>query len=196
MFLSACSLLGCILLVGSAELQRHASSSSLRLSSAHQFVWAISQSLDHSQLLPLVLFPMMFVLLCPAYRSSLKLYEIYVVQDVSITIHSTVPVKPVLGERLLGVKNVEKDSGHNVQLEVAQKLYPAGYILHKISNLGLSSSYRVQGLRTSLIYPISIAHQKQRLWMTFGTVQHGLIYNDCRELDIQLFYRLVQSIHE
>jgi len=104
---------------------------------------------------------MMFVLLYPAYQLSLKLYEIYVVQDVSITIHSTLLVKPVLGEKVLGVKNVEKNSGQDVLLKVAQKLYHVGYILHKTSNLGLNSFFLVQALKTSLIYPISIAHQKQ-----------------------------------
>jgi len=53
---------------------------------------------------------MIFVLLCPAYQLSLKLYEIYVVQDVSIIIYSTLSVKPVLRECVLGVKNVERDS--------------------------------------------------------------------------------------
>jgi len=31
-------------------------------------------------------------------------------------------VKPVLGEKVLGVKDVEKNSGQDVQIEVAQKL--------------------------------------------------------------------------
>ena len=79
---------------------------------------------------------MMFVLLCPAYQLNPKLYKIYVVQNVSITIHSTVSVKPVLEEKVLRVKDVEKNSGQDIQLKVAQKLYPVGYILHKTSSLG------------------------------------------------------------
>ena len=56
-------------------------------------------------------------------------------------------MKLVLRERLLEVENVEKDSGQDIQLEVAQKLYLAGYILHKTSSPGLSSSFPVQKLR-------------------------------------------------
>ena len=159
MFLFVYLLLGCILLVELVELQQHGYSSSSSLSSTHHFVQV--KSLNYSQLFLLALFPMMFVLLYPAYQLSLKLYEIYVVQDVSITIHSTLLVKPVLGEKVLEVKNVEKNSGQDVLLEVAQKLYRAGYILHKTSSLGLNFSFLVQALKTSLIYPISIAHQKQ-----------------------------------
>ena len=62
---------------------------------------------------------MMFILLCPAYQLNPKLYEIYVVQNVSITIYSTVSVKPVLGEKVLRVKDMEKNSGQDIQLEVA-----------------------------------------------------------------------------
>jgi len=56
-------------------------------------------------------------------------------------------MKLVLRERLLEVENVEKDSGQDIQLKVAQKLYLAGYILHKTSSPGLSSSFPVQKLR-------------------------------------------------
>ena len=79
---------------------------------------------------------MMFVLLYPAYQLNPKLYEIYVVQNVSITIHLTVSVKPILGEKVLRVKDVEKNPGQDIQLKVAQKLYPVSYILHKTSSLG------------------------------------------------------------
>ena len=65
---------------------------------------------------------MMFILLCLAYQLNPKLYKIYVVQNVSITICSIVSVKPVLGEKVLRVKDVEKNSGQDVRLEVAQKL--------------------------------------------------------------------------
>ena len=135
------------------ELQQQKSSSSLRLSSTYHSIQI--KSLNHSQLF---LFLMMFVLLCPAYQLNLKLYEIYVVQNVSITICSTVLMKPVLGEKVLGVKDMKKNSGQDIQLKVAQKLYPISYILHKTSSLGSNSSFLVQALRTSLIYPISIAH--------------------------------------
>jgi len=56
----------------------------------------------------------MFVLLCPAYQLNPKLYEIYVVQNISITICSTVSVKPVLREKVLGVKDVEKNSEQDI----------------------------------------------------------------------------------
>jgi len=92
---------------------------------------------------------MMFILLCPAYQLNSKLYKIYVVQNVSITICSTVSVKSVLGEKVLGVKDVEKNSGQDIQLEVAQNLYPVSYILHKTSSLGSNSSFLAQALRNS-----------------------------------------------
>ena len=79
-------------------------------------------------------------------------------------------------ERLLEAKNMEKDSGQDIQLKVSQKLYLVGYILYKTSSSGLSSSFPVQELRISLVYPISIVHQKQRSWMTFGIVQHGIAW--------------------
>jgi len=42
----------------------------------------------------------------------------------------------VLREKVLRVKDVEKNSGQDIQLKVAQKLYPVSYILHKTSSLG------------------------------------------------------------
>ena len=65
---------------------------------------------------------MMFILLCPAYQLNPKLYEIYVVQNVSITIRSTVSVKPVLGEKVLRVKDVEKNSGLNKLFSITSML--------------------------------------------------------------------------
>jgi len=156
MFLSAYLLHGCILLVELVELQQQKSSSLSRSSSTHHSIQI--KSLNHSQLF---LFLMMFILLCLVYQLNPKLYEIYVVQNISITIHLTVSVKPVLGEKVLGVKDVEKNSGQDIQLKVIQKLYPISYILHKTSSLGSNYSFLVQALRTSLIYPISIAHWKQ-----------------------------------
>ncbi|KAJ3569005.1 hypothetical protein NP233_g5338 [Leucocoprinus birnbaumii] len=78
----------------------------------------------------------------------LGLYEIYVVQSVSITIRLTVSVNSAPGGRLLEAKNAENDSGQDVQLEAAQKLYHVDYIPHRTSSLGSSSSFPVQGLRT------------------------------------------------
>ena len=117
MFLSTYSLHGCILLVELVELQQQKSSSSLRSSSTHHSIQI--KSLNHSQLF---LFLMMFILLCPAYQLNPKLYEIYVVQNVSITIHLTVSVKPVLGEKVLRVKDVEKNSGLNKLFSITSML--------------------------------------------------------------------------
>ena len=65
---------------------------------------------------------MMFILLCPAYQLNPKLYKIYVVQNVSITICSTVSVKPILGEKVLRVKDVEKNSGLNKLFSIISML--------------------------------------------------------------------------